>query len=104
MDFIIENYNLIATLTTAAIGLYLAVSTRKKSEADAIQSISNAASNLVNSQSKHLDDMETDMTNMEDYAVYLLEGIDKLTRQLKQRNIKPAFIPKPMSRYKKTLK
>ncbi len=104
MDFIIENYNLIATLVTAAIGLYLAVSTRKKSEADAIQSISNAASTLVNSQSKHLDDMETDMTNMEDYAIYLLEGIDKLTRQLKQRSIKPAFIPKPMSRYKKTLK
>ena len=94
----------LAAIIASATGLYLAVATRKKDEANAADSLSNTAQKVLDMQSRQLERMEKDKQEAEEYAIYLVNGMYRLVEQLEDIGVHPVFKPKAINKYKKTPK
>lgn len=87
----------LGALITVFGGWYITESIRKKNAADASNSITNAALNLVSQKDRDIKLMRDEDILLHLYIVYLLEGIATLTTQVKGR---VRFRPKTLEQFR----
>lgn len=93
-----EILSYIAALITAVVGLWLAESIRSKNKADAAESLTAAAENIVESVRASNTELKQENSLLRLYVQYLLTGIAQLRGQLGAEV--PVFTPKSLDEFK----
>lgn len=91
----LPNIETIVSILVSLVGMSISLSTRRKAHADAADSITKAAQNIVTANQHEMDRLRVVDIRHEKYINYLLEGIIRLQRQLRRHKLKPNFNPLP---------
>jgi NurA-like 5'-3' nuclease len=98
LQFILEN---LAAILTACVGIYLAVATRKKTESETAATLVRAAKEMTELHNSEIDDLKDSESFLKEYIEYLLNGMEKLTNQIKRKKFKPSFRPVSLEKFMK---
>lgn len=90
----------LAALLTAVVGMFLAFSVRRKNLADADESLTSSAKNVVDMLNIAIENLKAERVVLKLYIEYLLVGIDRLLEQLKAKKVTPLFIPKSVDTFR----
>lgn len=104
----LEHLDTLMGLLAMAAGIYISLTTRRKahSEADkahneAVESLTRAAKNIVESNQLEMEYLRVGDVQHEGYINYLLEGIFRLQQQIRGMGAEPVFNPLPIQIYNK---
>jgi len=93
-----------ATIVTAFVGLYTAMSNRRKTDSEAVTNIINAASKAVELRDGDISLLEESLRMDALYRQYIDKGIIRLLKQLHDVDITPVFIPIPYEEFIRRMK
>jgi len=84
-------------ILVSLVGVYISLSTRRKNNSDAAQTITNAAKTIVEMNQEELSRLRVEDVSHENYINYLLIGIAKLHKQIRKLKQRPSFSPIPFT-------